>query len=316
MQRLSFIDSAKGLCILLVVAMHLGIPELFPGAYDVMVPTFFFLSGYFYSVSNGFKALFLKKMKQLVVPFSFFYLLSYSLYYLLILIYAPIKDIYNGSILDCFIQKQYFNGPLWFLPCLFWVSLMAYPIYKYLYKLNIIRIACFTLVGILGYSLSKREIFLPLALDTALTALPFFCFGREIKRACLFEKIPICISLILVVITYIPYMLFPASIWMAINKYSTYSFIHLYLVLIPFVLSIVLLCKILENHKINFSFFGRITMVILCTHHLFYRPIRIVLQQFISFNWEPYINFILTVFSCYLVSLILSKKNMIFLIGK
>ena len=39
--RIEFIDLAKGICILLVVMIHVGVPEYIPGLYAAKVPIFF-----------------------------------------------------------------------------------------------------------------------------------------------------------------------------------------------------------------------------------------------------------------------------------
>ena len=41
--RIEFIDLAKGICILLVVMIHVGVPEYIPGLYAAKVPIFFLL---------------------------------------------------------------------------------------------------------------------------------------------------------------------------------------------------------------------------------------------------------------------------------
>lgn len=43
--RIEFVDLAKGVCILLVVMNHIGVPEYIPGLYAAKVPIFFVLSG-------------------------------------------------------------------------------------------------------------------------------------------------------------------------------------------------------------------------------------------------------------------------------
>ena len=53
--RIEFIDLAKGICILLVVMIHVGVPEYIPGLYAAKVPIFFLLSGLFFlkTVNRG-----------------------------------------------------------------------------------------------------------------------------------------------------------------------------------------------------------------------------------------------------------------------
>ncbi len=53
--RYKFIDLAKGICILLVIMIHVGVPEYMPGLYATKVPIFFVLAGLFFlkSVNGG-----------------------------------------------------------------------------------------------------------------------------------------------------------------------------------------------------------------------------------------------------------------------
>jgi len=47
--RIGYIDTAKGLGMILIVSSHVDIPNPWPGAYDVRVMLFFVLSGFFFS---------------------------------------------------------------------------------------------------------------------------------------------------------------------------------------------------------------------------------------------------------------------------
>jgi fucose 4-O-acetylase-like acetyltransferase len=53
--RISYIDLAKGLCILLVIMVHVNVHETIPGMYAVKVPIFFTISGLFFlkSINTG-----------------------------------------------------------------------------------------------------------------------------------------------------------------------------------------------------------------------------------------------------------------------
>ncbi len=301
--RIEYIDAAKGLCILLVVAMHLGVPEIFPGAYNMMVPCFFFLSGFFYSTKGGFNYIIRKRAKTLLIPFLFWYLLSYTIFYIGKFIYPNISSMTDATgILDCFTQKGYFNGPLWFLPCLFFINLIAYPILRYINNL-LTRLFLVFLVGALGFLLYVYETPLPLAIDTALTATPFFILGHLAKRWALFERIKAPYSIFVSIILYCIYIIHPYGVWMAGNKYQGLDFIGLYTIIGSLSLSIIILLKELTFLGGGLSYFGRNSLVILCTHHLLYRPIRLILLHFHSIQAiEPYINLILTLCLCALLS--------------
>lgn len=52
-QRIDFIDLAKGVCILLVVLGHIGIPISLPGMNSMRMPLYFILSGLFFKDYGG-----------------------------------------------------------------------------------------------------------------------------------------------------------------------------------------------------------------------------------------------------------------------
>lgn len=74
--RYKFIDLAKGICILLVIMIHVGVPEYMPGLYATKVPIFFVLAGLFFLKSVNGGGYFRKKIYSLLVPFLTFYIIS------------------------------------------------------------------------------------------------------------------------------------------------------------------------------------------------------------------------------------------------
>lgn len=314
--RIEYIDASKGLCILLVVAMHLGIPEIFPGAYNMMVPCFFFLSGFFYSTKDGLMKIVKKRIKTLLIPFTFWYILSYAIFYLGKLIYPDISNMTEATgILDCFTQKGYFNGPLWFLPCLFFINLISYPIIKYHWDLMIKVVVAF-LVGTLGFLLYVYNQPLPLAIDTAFTSTPFFFLGYEARRFALFDKIRAPYSIFISIILYSIYIVHPYGIWMAGNQYQDHNMIGLYVIMLSISVSMIILIKELRFLWGWLSYFGRMSLVILCTHHLIYRPIRLLLLHIQPLQViEPILNLILTLGICTLLSYFF-RRSMTWAIGK
>lgn len=104
------IDSIKGLCMLLVVVDHCGIP-LWPAIDCIEVPAFFIASGFLYRAQQGLKNMLWSKTKRLLLPYLIFALL----YILLVRPQTPMLfNLYQPA-----------NEPLWFLKTLFWVFLLA-----------------------------------------------------------------------------------------------------------------------------------------------------------------------------------------------
>lgn len=171
--------------------MHTDVPEPFPQAYDLMVPAFFFVSVFFISTKYDFKTFLKKKFTSLIIPFIFWYAISYLLFCLLKLCFLNIESLTVAKgLLDCFTSKIWFNGPLCFLPSLFVCSLLIYLSNRYILK-EYCRSLSTLAVGILGYICGYNNFILPFSIDSGLAAMPFIYFGSLLKRYSLIEKIKI-----------------------------------------------------------------------------------------------------------------------------
>lgn len=73
-KRIDYIDLIKGIAIIGVVWSHTVHPQWYNVTY--INALFFFLSGFFFK-EEPFPAFLKKKVKTLIIPFTFFYLLSY-----------------------------------------------------------------------------------------------------------------------------------------------------------------------------------------------------------------------------------------------
>lgn len=130
-KRIEYIDLMKGLCILIVVALHF---KLFPeqsslnymrGAISIRL--YFFLSGIFYKTYKGFIDLCIKKINKLIIPLIFF-----STLYLVIGLFS--KWLSHGLLFQqtSFSTFLFNNYPLWFLKALFIANLLYYFIFRYI----------------------------------------------------------------------------------------------------------------------------------------------------------------------------------------
>ena len=85
------------------------------------------------------------------------------------------------GIFDLFDNRQFFNGPTWFLLALFWCNIILYCITMHVKKLILQYIIVFIL-GFIGWYSGNKGWFVPLLMDVALTAMPFFAMGYFLKR--------------------------------------------------------------------------------------------------------------------------------------
>ena len=277
-QRIDFIDLAKGVCIFLVVIGHCGVPINIPGFEIVRMPLYFILSGLFFKDYGGIKPLTIKKINKILIPFLFFYIIGNIAFYAIKYI-APQYLITNArGILDIFNNRQFFNGPIWFLLCLFWCNIYFCLITIYI-KREIIRIATVCIIGTIGWWLGKQGIFVPLFLDVAMTALPLFTFGYYLKKSNIlypnkYDKynIPIAITFWAIAFFLVTTTHYRLSLhYNGLEGWSTY------IISIASVLSILFLCKSIKRLPF-ISYIGRYSIVLLCVHHMIYRPVKVLLR--------------------------------------
>lgn len=301
--RIPFIDVAKGISILLVVMVHVAIPEPFMGAYAAKVPIFFFLAGLFFLTSVNRGGYLSKKVKSILVPFSIYYVLSYALFYTIAMIKPNVLIGDNTfSITDLFTQRNLFNEPLWFLLSLFWVETTFYLIFTQI-KVEWIRACVVFTLATVGFILAETDIFLPLWFDTSFVALIYFYFGYILSlRNWLTKNIEWYWLIIIGLLAYGLFLLMPVTISMSVNNYSNPIFAVTSGALI--ILFILVVSKLLSRVTI-LAWIGTNSLVLLCTHHIIYRSIKYFQIQFGMNN--PYILFTSTIVINVLIILLINK---------
>lgn len=280
--HIEWIDTAKGICITLVVLNHILLyqrlpeyqPEVFLFFNDFMcsfrMPLYFLLSGLFFKTYGGGLYFVKKKVNKLLVPFVFWYIIS-----LLIcpftnnvvewkssVFYTNKYMILNWYYSDC----QAINGPLWFLLCLFEVNVLFCLLQQFIKKRLLLYIASF-MTGVLGLLLSFFSINLHASLDTALTCLPFFVFGFMVKNGTnilttsLKERYLLLLSLLFGIICFLSSD--NASFYN--NSFSLKSYFTVYPCGFLGTLMVLFIAKYIGKARL-ITFFGRYSIIILCTH--------------------------------------------------
>lgn len=269
--RVAFIDTSKGIGILMVVYQHV-LFALIPNAlivhrsYEVItsfhMPLFFILSGYFWSNKSDLKSFVSKKIKTLLIPFGCFYIFtSYGL--------GKLAQIYGISLSnnecnwDDFISKESFpNGPIWFLLSLFIACCYYYVINRIGRKWLIVSFLSVT-IGFGGYLCFRLNVNLPMFLDTSMVGCLFLWIGNAMGKVNLLSKLNASYWLILIlgIITYLcaPYVV------MMVNAYSG-SFLVFVLTSITGTLFVSIMSKKISCDKLNY--YGRYSIIILCTHNV------------------------------------------------
>ena len=278
-KRIEFIDLAKGICIICIVLGHCGIAFSIPGISNFVMPAFFILSGLFFKEYDSAETFLVKKINGLLVPFLFFYITAYVVFYGLKL-YAPNLLITDAQgITDIFYNRQYFNGPIWFLISLFWSNVYLYIINRNI-KLEYLRIMVIILLGFGGWILGQKEFFAPMFMDVALTTLPFFATGYYLKKtALLYPNKCDKYNLLFIITLWVPAFLLSHYTYIRISfHYNIIEGTFCYLASFIGTLLIIVLCKKIKSLPFV-SYCGRYSIVLLCVHHLIYRPLMVLLPK-------------------------------------
>lgn len=176
--RIQFVDTAKDICILLVVMYHAGLVDNDTPCLSMLrMPFYFTLSGLFFKDYGGFRTI-LKKVNKLLVPFVFFYTLSY-------LSFAAIRVMAGQEVEIPFFafvtSKEMVNVALWFLLALFWTNVCFLMIYKASTNRCVTALLSLAVGGGGMICFDHYGVRLPLFIDSGIAAVPFYCLGYMLK---------------------------------------------------------------------------------------------------------------------------------------
>ncbi len=282
-QRIEYIDIAKGIGILLVYIGHCEIGEgdfshITHWIYSFHVPLFFFISGLLFSNKHVSAATFYRnKFASLIVPYIIFSIVNYVL----------LKLCHFDATLS-FITNGWGTNPLWFIPILFLINAAHSHIIWGEWWLKLLVIFSMMLLmiwkantnGWLPYSVSEIPWF-------------YMCFLSGYMMKEIIKKVEACryawtwgtiglimltILLFIVVVPYnANYLHTDNDVKCWIMKYS--------LSLIGTLSTMLISLSLSKTRKIKhlLSWLGLNSLVILCTHKLFY----VILQ---TFNYQPFMR--------------------------
>lgn len=276
-ERIEYIDLAKGICILLVMILHL-IPATTEysdqiGLECLRMPLYFCLSGLFFKDYGGIKNFFLKKTNNILIPFLAWYLISYFIFYLGA--YTVMNELEMKHHFSDIIQgNPIYNGPIWFLICLFWSNIIFFIINK-ISQRWIWQFIMVVLCASIGFLLAQRDFSNYLYIGTCLSSMPFFFMGFTLKKTLL--NLPADMSkkeygiLAVSMLGFLLIAFFPNArmhYMFVENKYiSDGSLILTYLASIFIVIAVLLLSKRIKR-VLYLSYLGRYSIIVLVSHLL------------------------------------------------
>ena len=180
--RINYIDVAKGIVISLMVLCHCGFSG--PGRvwiYSFHMPFFFFVSGFLKSINQKTRSIseiFSKLLLTLIIPFFIFSLIycfgSNGIQDWGYIIYGSRNSLAEAKCAT----------PMWFLPCFFLSSLLFDCLIKI--RVSIIRVCLILLSGLIGVVLSisafKPSMGYPFSFDVSLIGLCLMGAGFYLNR--------------------------------------------------------------------------------------------------------------------------------------
>lgn len=193
--RYNWIDSLKGFGVILVILGHLPtFPELHKYIFSFHMPLFFFISGYLFNQKKYSQAgkFITSRVRSLLFPYFSLTVVSYLIFVLTNYSFSHSKFHlpYEGDFSKTIYSTLYasfnfnhfnsvlFNGPLWFLPCLFVTSAIFYFLFKVFNKSLNLVIATTAFISLIGYySINYLPQALPWSIDIALNAVTFYSAG-------------------------------------------------------------------------------------------------------------------------------------------
>lgn len=271
-KRIEFIDLAKGICIILVVVVHI-VPEFghkFQFLGCIRMPLYFCLSGLFYKNYGGFKIFVLKKINKILVPFIAWYFIGYGIYYIGRFI-SPSGSVATFHISDVIYKNEIFNLPIWFLMCLF-LSNMWFFIVELISKKwsrQFLGVLLFTLLGWLMIEANIKNF---LYIGSSMTCMPFFYFGYILKKTkILYPTDNKKIDFVIMMCAFLCASLFaftsdmPPKLGYYKNIVDYGNPFQIYICAMSFIVGILILCKFI-NYLPYVSWLGRYSIMVLVTH--------------------------------------------------
>ena len=237
------------------------------------MPLYFILSGLFFKQYEGFVGFVKRKTNKLLIPFLFFLLATSVLVYW-VLILPEWNRLYT-FVFKSFLRDRIilFNEPIWFLLSLFEVNLLFYLVQWLADALSsryrtIIVLVLSLLLGGVGLALAVYHQQLPIYIDSALSAMPLFAFGWWLFKHTSFLSSPVSLSrdipLIAVCAIVLWFLAVPVK-WIN-NDFSREAVPVVYICGIAGTMMVLTLSKVLK-HVPLLSYWGRYSIMILCTHY-------------------------------------------------
>lgn len=281
--RYQWIDSLKGVGMILVVATHTSLPTIFPRLSLMLtsgyMAMFFILSGYT-AKKEPFALAVKKKAKRLLVPYFFYGIVITSMFTMVkgsIDVNEWIGLLYSSCAiypLNCsentFLLRM--TSPLWFLSAMF----MSY-VWFYIYVG--LKGAVNKCVGVMLYTIAtiifnKIDILLPWSIDTSFLCSMFIIVGYEFSSYAT-KKYKKCFCYFTIqfflLLVYIIMVSFNGKANLSVGFYGNHGIISIFLYFVYSIIITILYSEILKSCVNNIlakflAFVGKYSLRLMCIH--------------------------------------------------
>ena len=269
----NYIDVAKGIGILLVIAGH----TMFPchTAIDIFhIPLFFVIAGITFKTPNNISEFLIKKIDRIGIPYIFFTIIS--------------------AIAATFFTKVSagnFNGPLWFLQTLF-ISLCIYALLRTVLTNNQVHFAIF-LISVASYIFAKypQTDILPFHLSRAFAATVFIHIGYILRGGEIFitslskkTLMSVITFSIYIATLYILYAYYNVSGNFMSGTIYANNYLLFYIASTSAIIMTLYISSIINENKI-LQWLGKNSLIIMCTHFPLIECLNIIASRQPLYNY-------------------------------
>ena len=176
--RIEYVDTMRGVCILLVNYFHSNISLFFiKYTADICVHPFLFMAGYFYSRKASFRDNAEKKLRSMIVPYYIFGIFYYCVW--LLAFSGSGRDIIAPLTAVLYMPTGFFpiESALYFLPMMFFSTMIFTLIEKNIRSeaLRALLILALTLTG--NYWTKLCSVRLPMSIDVSMSLIIYIYLG-------------------------------------------------------------------------------------------------------------------------------------------
>lgn len=267
MNRITWIDTAKGIGIILVVLFHFpNISKINYFSYwgdfitTFYMPYFFIISGLFYNKNS-----LSKRIKRLMVP----YIIFYTLGFVYNILYKIIKNdsfdfisFFNPFLGDTI---NYYNTPIWFLLSLTQMSIIGYILFKYMPNYIGLSISC--IISLIGFFWGNIHSYNDYYISVSFLCLPLFIGANTFKNK-LLQIHSVYIGLFFIMISFTCFLLNPIGCNVS-QCHIPCTYIQFIIISVFASIGLIIISAYID--KIKFigcvlRYYGKNSIIVLCTH--------------------------------------------------